>query len=361
MSTEITILPEEIRPLAEQVEESKKNEITASIQSVFQDQSNLLAAIEDVKITSIDQVDKIRYAKQIRLEAKRKRLEVEKVLDLKRAEVQHKMAGYKTEDALYLKTKQMIQIKYKHIEDLAEYQEKFIERYELEQAEMKYQLRMAKLESFQVDTTFINLREMSDSDFELYYNNQKVQHEAKLEADRKQKEHEELLAKVEAQRIELERIELEKQREAERIKVEQERIDREKAQAERERLAEIERSERIKQLEAERAQREALEAQREAERIEHEAQLKAKQIEIEKAQAEAKSLELEKQKQIEAANKEAERLAKLDDSGKLKEFLNQLEAIDYPDCKTKKNKEIIQLAKERITKICEYLKTEITE
>lgn len=360
MSTEITILPEEIRPLAEQVDESKKNEITASIQAVFQDQSNLLTAIENVKITSIDQVEQIRHAKAIRLEAKRKRLEVEKVLDLKRAEVQHKMAGYKTEDALYLKTKQMVQIKYKHIEDLAEYQEKFIERHEAEQKELKYQLRTAQLKSFQVDTTFINLRDMSDSDFELYYLNQQQQHEAKLEAERKQKEHEELLAKVEAQRIELERIENEKRIEAERIAAEAERIEREKAQAERERLAEIERAERTAQLEAERAQREELEKQREAERVEHEAQLKAKQAEIEKAQAESKALEAEKQKQIEAANKESERLAKLDDSGKLKEFLNQLEAIEYPECKTKKNKDIIGLASERISKICEYLKTEIT-
>jgi trichohyalin len=349
MNTEITILPEEIRPLAEQVEESKKNEITASIQSVFQDQSNLLAAIEDVKITSIDQVDQIRYAKQIRLEAKRKRLEVEKVLDLKRAEVQHKMAAYKTEDALYLKTKQIVQIKYKHIEDLAEYQEKFIERYELEQAEMKYQLRTAKLESFQIDTTFINLREMSDSDFELYYNNQKAQHEAKLEAERIKKHNEELQIKLNAQQAEIDRKEREK-------KAEEDRIEREK-KAEEDRIqAEADRIEREKEKAKFEKEREKLKA--ENEKIQ--AEKRAAQLELDKAKQREKEIQDEKEKQIKLANKEAERLAKLDDSGKLKEFLKQLEAVDYPECKTKKNKEIIQLAKERITKICEYLKTEIT-
>jgi hypothetical protein len=233
---------------------------------------------------------------------------------------------------------------------LAEYQEKFIERYELEQAELKYQLRTAKLESFQVDTTFINLREMSDSDFELYYNNQKVQHEAKLEAERIRKSNEELQAKLDAQQAEIDRKEREK-------KAQDDRVEREK-KAESDRIqAEAERIEREKEKAQFEKEREKLKA--ENEKIQ--AEKKAAQLELDNAKQREKKIQDEKQKQIEAANKEAERLAKLGDSGKLKEFLNQLEAIDYPECKTKKNKDIIGLARERITKICDYLKTEIPE
>jgi serine kinase of HPr protein (carbohydrate metabolism regulator) len=65
-----------------------------------------------------DEFDKasMKVANTIRLNVRQVRLEAEKTFDKKREEVQAQMIGFKTEDALWLKAKQTMQILTKEIE-----------------------------------------------------------------------------------------------------------------------------------------------------------------------------------------------------------------------------------------------------
>ena len=341
-------LPIELSTLANEVDESKRLAVTTSLNDVFNKTQVLLQSVVQIEITSPDDIAQMKLANTLRLEAKNERLAAEKLFDAKRSDVQQQMARYKTEDALYLKAKQTMQIQYKHIEEVAEYKSKFLERYEAEQKELRYAERVAKLQPYNIDLTFINLREMPDESFQAFLNQQETLRLASIEQEKREE-----AARIEAEkaREEAERLRLENEKlEADRIKAEQE-----KARIEAEKAAEIARIEAEKKAKEEAEKEAARQAELKAAREREEA---ARQREAEAAKQLA-DIEAEKQKRRDFEAAETARLAKLDDKGKLVEFKKQLESIEYPECKHEKNQVAIGAAKERIGKIIDYLAEQI--
>lgn len=141
--------------------------------------------------------------------------------------------------------------------------EKHQERIAAQKREELKQKRVALLEPFEVDTTYLPLDIMDDEQFQKLFDSEKEKHEAVLSAR----------AKAEADRIEAERL------------------------AEEKRLAEIEAE---KQRQAER--------DAENERLKKEAEIR--EVELAKERAEAARIAAEKQKEIDKANAEAERVRK---------------------------------------------------
>jgi len=348
-------LPIELSTLANEVDESKRIAVTASLNDVFYKTQALLQSVEQIEITSPYDTARIKLANMLRLEAKNERLAAEKLFDAKRSDVQQQMARYKTEDALYLKAKQTMQIQYKHIEEVAEYKAKFAERYEAEQKELRYAERVAKLQPYNVDLTFINLREMPDESFQAFLNQQETLRLAAIEQEKREE-----AARIEAEkaREEAERLRLDNEKlEADRIKAEQE-----KARIEQEKAAEKAREEAERkakeEAEKEAARQAELKKAREQEQAAKEREEAARKKEAEAAKQLA-DIEAEKQKRRDFEAAETARLAKLDDKGKLVEFKKQLESIEYPECKHEKNQVAIGAAKERIGKIIDYLAEQI--
>jgi len=78
------------------------------------------------------------------------------------------MAGFKTEDALWLKSKQVMQILFKEIEDLAEYKSKFAQRYEMEQRELRTQSRKLKVQELNSEVSQAEYENMSEATFDMF-------------------------------------------------------------------------------------------------------------------------------------------------------------------------------------------------
>lgn len=215
-------------------------------------------------------------------------------------------------------------------EEIEKYQEKIAaqKREELKQA------RIALLEPFEVDTTYLPLDIMDDEQFQKLLSSEKEKYEAVLAAR----------AKAEADRIDAERLAEEKRL----AEIEAEK----KRQAERD--AENERLKKEAQIrEAELAKERA-----EAARIAAE-----KQAEIDKANAEAdrikkeleaKQLEEEKERQRIIAEQEekearAKALLKAPDQEKVKVFFGQFKQLQFPELQSEQGKKMSERVNEALS------------
>ena len=262
MSTELVVLPQEVEQLAQSVSVEKRNEVQLVLNHVFNGVSKMREQLDSV--TVVDENDKVnmKLANTIRLGVREVRLNAEKEFDSKRAEVQQAMLSYKTEDALWLKAKQTMQILTKEIEESAKWKESTKERIEAERKENETQLRIAKVAKFNAELHRSEFENMSTEMFDLFLAGIEKQHNDKIEAERKAEE--ERLAAIEADRLE-----------RERIKAENERLQQEAEQKEKE-LAE-ERRKQAEILETERKEAARVQALKDAENAKLQAELKAKQ------------------------------------------------------------------------------------
>lgn len=312
----IIVLPTEVSELAEMVPTSKKAEVQNVLQQIFVGTNDWERQVDAIEVKSIADKMSIELADVARKNAKTARISAEKIFDAKRAEVQQMKLEYDLEDKLWLKAKQVMQIKFKAIEEKAEWKANFVKRYEAEQKELKTQRRIAEVAKY-AEINRIEFENMSNATFESFLNGLKQDYEEQIEferaeAERRQREWEAEIKKqkaIEAENafLKAEAEKREKEIELER-KANEERLANERAiaKAEAERVAaenkakfEKEQAERRK---AEAEQAEKLRAEREAkEKIEKE--LKAKQAAEMKAEQERKEAELK-------AQKEAEKLAK---------------------------------------------------
>jgi len=169
-TTELTIiqLPDEVQAIALRVSDEKRSEVTSTLQQVFTGTADWKAQVDAIVVK--DQTDKMgmNLAKTARLNAKNARLAAEKLFDKKRDEVQAQMLSYQTEDKLWLKAKQTMQILFKEIETSAEYKEKTAERYETEQHELKIQTRLTRLASVSPEISRQEIELMSDVSFDAF-------------------------------------------------------------------------------------------------------------------------------------------------------------------------------------------------
>jgi colicin import membrane protein len=299
MENKLTVLPNEVRELAVKVSESKQAEVQTVLQQIFTGTDDWERQVDEIEVKSINDTMSIQLADVARLNSKKARLSAEKIFDSKRNEVQNLKAEFDLEDKLWLKAKQVMQLKFKAIEEKAEWKANFAKRYEAEQKELRTQQRILSVSKY-AEINRIEFENMSDDSFESFINGLKSTHEAKIEAERLAEELRIAKAKAEAERIEAQRLE---------------NIKLKKEAEERERLAQIEANKRA-QIEAERVAKEAIEAKERAEkerkeRESYEAKIKAERNERERIESELKAKK-DAELKAENARLEAERLAKIE-------------------------------------------------
>lgn len=306
MENQLQVLPQEVAQIAENVSVEKRNEVQAVLNHVFNGVSKMREQLEMVTVADPEDKVGMKMANTIRLSVRQVRLDAEKTFDAKRAEVQAQMLSYKTEDQLWLKAKQTMQILTKEIEDSARWKEETAKRFEAEQRELKIQQRILKVSQYAPEVDRSEFENMNDETFIVFLAGIEKAYNDRIEAERK---------------------------------AEQERIEREKAEAEeRERI---------------RIENEKLRAQVEAEREEAERKLKAEReaarLAAEKAAAEKAKLEAEiraKQEAEERAKREAaaaERKAKnAPDKTKLLELAAQIDGLNFPELKSDEAKAILK-------------------
>jgi len=319
MINEKTMLPAEISDLAVKVSASKQQEISTVLNQIFAGTDEWEKQVDSIEVKGIDDTMSIQLAEVARKNSKSARLAGEKIIDAKREEVQQLKAEFDLEDKLWLKTKQIMQLKFKAIEEKAEWKANFVKRYEAEQKELRTQNRILEVQKY-ADLNRIEFENMSDDSFNSFIGGLKAQYEAKIEAERLAEEKRIEEARKEAERIEQQRLEnemlkkeaaeKEKQLEAERKKAADEKAKIEAQAAKEKALAD-------KKLAEERAEKE---------KLEQELRQKAAKEEADRKEKEAAEL---------AAKKEEEKLAKAPLKKQLKVWV---ESFNIPNAPTENEK-----------------------
>ena len=360
------VLPNEVAEIAKNVSVEKRTEVQTVLNHVFNGVAKMREQLDGVTVTDANDKVNMKLANTIRLGVRQVRLEAEKTFDAKRADVQQRMLSYKTEDLLWLKSKQTMQILTKEIEENARWKEETKERFEAEQKELKTQQRMLKVAKVAPEILRSEFDNMSDETFEMFFTgiekafNDKLETEKKAEESRIQKEKEEATEreriKIENERLKKEAEEKEKALEIERKK-QAELLAKQKAEAEK-----------TAKLEAEKQARLLAEAKAKAdkEKAIADAKLKAEQEEKAKLQAELlakQKLEIEakaKADKEEKARIEAENKAnKAPDKEKLNAWVNDIRFVPMPVFTSKESQDIALDITMKFSAFKKWAKTQI--
>jgi len=389
----IETLPSEVAQIAQNVSTEKRLEVQTVLNQVFNGVSKMREQLETVVVSDENDKTNMKLANTIRLGVRQVRLDAEKTFDQKRAEVQAQMLSYKTEDQLWLKAKQTMQILTKEIEENARWKEETRQRFEAEQKELKVQQRMVQVSKVAPDMPRHEFESMSDESFAIFYAGIEKQYNDRIEAARKAEEERlenERISNLHNQRKEIayhyyaywsdfektlnfgtqsegdfnsfmERIkELKKQDddlkeqqrlENERLKAEAEA--REKQLAEEKAKAEAERKALEEKVRKEKAAADAkLKAEREA-KEKLEAELKAKEEAEAKAKKEAEAKAAAELKAAQDAEKKAKAAS---DEAKLNEFASMLDALAMPELKSEEAQKILADAKTLLAKVSAFVR-----
>lgn len=352
----ITNLPADIEQIAKNVSVEKRNEVQTVLNQVFNGVSKMREQLDGVTVSDANDKVNMKLANTIRLGVRQVRLEAEKTFDAKRAEVQQQMLSYKTEDSLWLKAKQTMQILTKEIEENARWKEETKERFEAEQKELKAQQRILKVAKIAPEMSRSEFENMSDETFEMFFAviekdfNDKIEAEKKAEQERIEKEKAE---NAERERIRKENERLKAEAEAKEKQFAEERV---KAEAERKKIEEAakkerEESERKLKAEQEKARIEAEKAAEEKAKLE--AEIKAKAEAEEKARKEADAKIIAEQKAKEVAEKKAKNAP---DKIKLIELSAQIEALNMPEIKSEEAQKILSDVKILLSKVSVFIR-----
>ena len=345
MENQLVVLPQEVEKIAENVSVEKKQEVLSVLNHVFNGVSKMRKQLDDVIVNDENDKTNMKLANTIRLGVRQVRLEAEKTFDAKRAEVQTQMLSYKTEDQLWLKAKQTMQILTKEIEENARWKEETRQRFEAEQKELKVQQRMVQVAKFAPELQRAEFENMSDESFNLFVAGIEKQYNDRIEAERKAEE--ERIAKEKAEAEERERVRIENERLKAEAEAKEKQLAEERAKAEAERKALEEKARKEKaaadaKLKAEREAKEKLEAELKSKA---EAESKAKRDAEAKAAAELK------------AKQDAEKKAKsAPDKAKLNDFANMLDELALPELKSEEANKILTDAKTLLCNISTFIR-----
>lgn len=350
------LLPVEVAQIAEKVSIEKRNEVQTVLNQIFDGVSKMREQLDNVNVVNENDKVNMKLANTIRLGVRQVRLEAEKTFDKKRDEVQQQMLSYKTEDQLWLKAKQTMQILTKEIEETARWKEETKVRYDAEQKELKVQQRILKIQKIAPEMLRSEFEYMSDETFEIFFAGIEKAYNDRIEAEKKAIA--ERMAKEKAEAEERERIRIENQRlkaEAE-AKEKQMILERQKAESERKAIEEKARKAKAEaeaKLNAEKEIARKAAEKAAAEKAKLQAEIKAK-IDAElKAKAEAEAKLLAEQK----AKIEAERKAKnASDKTKLIQLALQIESLQMPDLKENDAKLILNDTKVLLAKVVNFIK-----
>lgn len=345
----VVILPPDVQALANNVADEKKEVVISVLNTVFSKTSEWKKQVDSIEVKDINDKVSINMADVIRKAAKDERLVFEKMFDAKREEVQQQMLSYKTEDSLWLKAKQTMQILTKEVEEIAKYKADYVKRYEAEQKELKTQQRMIDVAKFNTEIERVEFENMSDETFSKFLSGLEKDYNDRIEAEKKAEEE-----RLEAERLEKERI-AKLEADAERLR--KEAIEKEKAlekeRKENARLAKIE-AEKQAEIQAE------LKAKADAERKALEEKARIEKEKADKIAAELKAkqdAEIKAQQEKEKAEKEAAEAAKKAAKAPDKEKLMSWVASIKPTINIQlKSKEATELCDEIISKFAGFQK-----
>lgn len=344
MENQLTeMLPAEVAQIAQNVSVEKRNEVQSVLNHVFDGVSKMREQLENVVVADENDKTNMKLANTIRLGVKQVRLDAEKTFDAKRAEVQAKMLNYKTEDQLWLKAKQTMQILTKEIEETAKWKEETGKRIEAERKELVIQQRISQLEKFG-EVRRSDIENMSDESFAIFYMGVEKQHYDLLE--KKRIEEQERIAKEKAEAEERERIRLENERLRAEAQAREKQLaeERAKAEAEKKMLEEQARKEKEEQ------DRILKQAREEKERLE--AELRAKEEAEQKAKKEQEAKEAAEEKQRRDAEKRAKAAP---DKAKLVSLAEYLKNLHYPEVKSQEAKVILDYVKMSIINVSDMI------
>lgn len=390
MENKLVVIPKEVEELSLKVSEEKREEVKLVLNNVFSGTSEWKSQVEAIEVKDINDSMSIQLADTARKNAKNARLDAEKIFDAKRADVQSKMQGFKTEDALWLKAKQTMQILFKDIEETAKYKADFVKRYEAEQRELRNQIRYNKLLAFIPDEeiSMIEVDSMSDESFTFYLSGIEKQYNDRIEAEKKAEEERKEVERIDKLGRErqaviykymqfqdeiqsvitlgkmtktdfetlIQTLEIKKQdydKKQEEIRKENERLKKEREEAEKKRIAE----EKVR-AEKERKEREAYEAKIKAEREEKERIEREEKVKREKLEAELKAKEEAETKA--KADREARLQAELNkgDAEKVKDLIADLQGLkEKYSFKSQKNQKMYQDVKYLLDKIVTHIES----
>lgn len=334
----VVVLPQEVAKIAENVSAEKRNEVQAVLNHVFNGVAKMREQLDGVIVSDANDKLNMKLANTIRLGVRRIRLEAEKTFDAKRSEVQQQMLGFKTEDSLWLKAKQTMQILTKEIENNARWKEETKKRFEAEQKELKVQQRILKVQKVAPEMLRDEFENMSDETFEMFFAGIEKAYNDRIEAEKKAEE--ERIAKEKAESEERERIRLENEKLRKEAAEKEKQLAKERAKSEAERKK-IEEAARIAAGKAK------------AEKDKLEAELRAKAEAEQKAKKEAEDKAIAEQKAKESAEKKAKNAP---DKTKLIELAAQIDSLNLPIIKGEEAQKILSDVKTLLSKVSVFIR-----
>lgn len=184
----------------------------------LQQAENMKEQALSINVTSVDQVDDIKRAREMRLTLKNIRVDCEKV---RKTHKEESLRKGKAIDGLANIIKYIITPLEEHLDD----QEKFVERQRQKEIEERRQKRVLEIAQYQVDgNAFQNLGEMPDAQYDLLLSGLKTQFENAVAAAKKREEDRIAQEKAEAEERERQRIAKEAtDKENERLRIENEK------------------------------------------------------------------------------------------------------------------------------------------
>ena len=276
----------------------KQAEITNFLAKSLEGIEDWEKQVKAIEVKNIDDKISIELADTYRKNLKQTRVKYEKFFDEKREEVKRLKSEYDLQDKLLLKAKQVMVIKFKAVEEAAEWKANFVKRFKEEQKELRTQKRINEVSKY-VNETLIDFEEMTDEDFTTFLEVLKEEKEKRILAEQKAEAERIAKEKADAEARELQRIENEKLK----AQIEADRIVNEKRIAEEEKIRKAEKEANDKkqaelnaQLKAESEAKAKIEAELRAKEY---AELKAKKEAQIKAELERKAAEQKAQEPVE--------------------------------------------------------------
>jgi hypothetical protein len=367
MSTELIQVLQE-SPLAEE----KKDVVKSLLAPFFAKAEEWKSQVDSIEITDPSQTDKMALAKTGRLQLRRYRLDAEKLIKEQREIVKARMADDVLEDKLLLRSGQMVVAVFDNLETKLEHKEKFAERWESEQREIRRQERLAIIAEFDA-VEMPGLADFPQDAFDAYVTGLRAKRDAeikaeqdRIEAERKVNLHNERksrLAKYEDFIPEFNSLNFGEMNEAKFIEIgTQAKAKKDEHDAEQEKVRKE--NERLR-LEAEEKERQNI---AEAKRIQAEAdaKLKAEQEKARKAQEDAENLRKAEQARIDAENarikeeqEKQEALQAQSESVRLESWINSFELPQPPQGKyTKKTQATISVIQAKFEAFKKWAQTE---
>jgi len=319
------LVPEELIQMSVGINNNKRNEMLKVLDDIFAGTERWQKQIDGIVVDEFG----VKAAEFARKQIKSVRLDAEKIFDAKRNEVKRMKATYDLEDALWLKSKQIMQLKFKHLENQAEEIATHFERLEKQRLDELVQERMLALSKYEHNYSESLIRSITDDDFDGLLLSLYEKEQARIDAEiaRVKKEEEE---KAEAKRV--------AEAEKEERRLEKERLDAEnkkliEEQKEKDRISQLalkkQKEENDKLVEANKANQKILEEQTEAnnkeiarlQKIKDDAEAENKRL-VEAEKKRLDDIEKAKQDKIDADKAEAERQSKLSHNEKVIAWIN---------------------------------------